>query len=133
MPDELVLQETARWLRYATEDLEATVANLAGPARHSCLLAQHSAEKAIKSIFVFLDLQVPRIHDLDTLRNLLPEGWSVKLQLPALYPLSLWAVQSRYPGNMAEAARGDADRAVALAENVLRCVEDDLRVKGFVC
>ncbi len=44
MPDEPVLIETARWLRYATEDLDAAFANLTGPPRHSCMLAQQSAD-----------------------------------------------------------------------------------------
>jgi len=127
MPDELILQETARWLRYAREDLDAAIALQSGTPRHSCLLAQQSAEKAIKSIYVFLDLRVPRSHDLDMLRNLLPDGWDIKTRFDSLSELSLWAVESRYPGDMPEASREDADAATALAESVLCCVEDNLR------
>lgn len=123
MPDELVLQETARWLRYAIEDLDAAIALQSGTPRHSCLLAQQSAEKAIKSIYVFLDLRVPRSHDLDMLRNLLPEGWSIKERFDDLSELSFWAVESRYPG--------DANTATTLAKDILSCVTDSLKNNGF--
>lgn len=131
MPDELVVQETARWLRYAREDLDAAIALHFGTPRHSCLLAQQSAEKAIKSIYVLLDLRVPRSHDLDMLRNLLPDGWDIKTRFDSLSELSLWAVESRYPGDAPEAATEDASAATALAQSVLYCVQDNLRAKGF--
>ena len=61
------------------------------------------------------------------LRNLLPDGWDIKTRFDSLSELSLWAVESRYPGDMPEASREDADAATALAESVLCCVEDNLR------
>lgn len=132
MPNELVMRETARWLRYSREDLDAAVALQSRTYRHSCLLAQQSSEKAIKSIYVFLDLRVPRSHDLDMLRTLLPDGWDVKTRFENLSELSLWAIESRYPGNMPESTRVDADAAITLAKRVLCSVEEDLRTKGFV-
>ena len=45
--------------------------------RHICWLAQQSAEKALKAILVFLALDFPRRHDLDALRNLVPDDWQV--------------------------------------------------------
>ncbi len=131
MPDELVIQETARWLRYAQEDLDAAISLRSGIPRHSCLLAQQSAEKAIKSVYVFLDMRVPKSHDLDMLRNLLPDKWNIKSHFKDLSELSFWAVESRYPGDMPEAAADDAKTAVELASEVLISIEDDLRANGF--
>jgi len=131
MPDDLVLQETNRWLTYAREDLDAALALRLGVPRHACLHAQQSAEKAIKSIYVFLDMRVPRSHDLDMLRNLLPDGWDIKTRFDDLSELSLWAVESRYPGNWPEARHEEAEAAVALAKEVLACVEQGLRDNGY--
>ena len=131
MPDSLVLKETARWLRYATEDLDAAITLQSGIPRHSCLLAQQSAEKAIKSIYVFLDQPVPKSHDFDMLRNLLPGNWDIKTHFVSLSDLSVWAVESRYPGNAPEAAAQDASNAVLLAKEVLFCVKNDLKRNGF--
>ncbi|MHB9037084.1 MAG: HEPN domain-containing protein [Armatimonadota bacterium] len=131
MPDELVMLETARWLQYTREDLDAAIALQSGTPRHSCLLAQQSAEKAIKSIYVFLDQRVPRSHDLDMLISQLPDGWDIKTRFDDLSELSFWAVESRYPGDAPEATRDDADCAVALAKDVLSCVEKSLQNNGF--
>lgn len=131
MPDDLILKETARWLRYAQEDLEAAHALRARTPRHSCLLAQQSAEKAIKSIYVFLDLRIPRSHDLDMLSNSLPEGWEVKTRFDDLSELSFWAVESRYPGDAPEASGEDADTALILATEVLSCVQKNVRSRGL--
>jgi HEPN domain-containing protein len=131
MPDDLVLQETNRWLTYAREDLDAALALRLGVPRHACLHAQQSAEKAIKSIYVFLDMRVPRSHDLDMLRNLLLDGWDIKTRFDDLSELSLWAVESRYPGNWPEARQEEAEAAVALAKEVLACVEQGLRDNGY--
>ena len=62
------LEETRRWLRYAQEDLLAAEAMLAATRarpRHVCWLAQQAAEKAIKAVLVFLQIDFPRTHDLD--------------------------------------------------------------------
>jgi len=78
MPDESIIHETGRWLRYAREDMDAAVALRDNSTpRHSCMLAQQSAEKAIKSIYAFLNVTIPKTHDLDMLANQLPADWEV--------------------------------------------------------
>ena len=119
-------------MRYAREDYNAAlVLRETDIPRHSCLLAQQSAEKAIKSIYAFLDKQIPKSHDLDLLKNLLPDEWDVKTRFDDLSELSFWAVESRYPGDMPEASKEDADAALALAQAILDSVEDNLRANGF--
>ncbi|MFN8473666.1 MAG: HEPN domain-containing protein [Anaerolineae bacterium] len=60
--------EVLRWLRYAHEDLVAAVAlvehNLVAP-RHICWLAQQAAEKTLKAVLVFVQVDFPRRHDLN--------------------------------------------------------------------
>ena len=133
MPDDLILRETAHWLRYAREDYAAAlVLQQTETPRHVCLLAQQSAEKAIKSVFAFLDMPIPRSHDLDLLKNLLPDDWHTKTEFAYLSELSFWAVESRYPGDLPEATVQDAEEARAQAESILRSVEADLRSHGYV-
>jgi HEPN domain-containing protein len=93
--------EGRRWLRYALEDLEAGEALLNQQTvvpRHICWLAQQSAEKALKAALIFLQVDFPRRHDLDALRNLLPAGWKIKEEQPDLATLTEWSVEARYPG-----------------------------------
>ena len=132
MQRDLIMAEAARWLQYAREDHNAAVLlQQTDTPRHACLMAQQSAEKAIKSIYAFLNNPIPKSHDLDLLKNLLPDVWNIKSLFPDLSELSFWAVESRYPGDMPEATREDADVALAMAKAVLDSVENDLRKHGL--
>ena len=128
------LAEVHRWLRYAREDLVAAEAVLVQEdvmPRHACWLAQQSAEKALKAIFVYLQIDFPRWHDLDALRNRIPEGWSLKADHPDLSALTEWAVEARYPGDWPEAVERDARVAVEQARAIWHSVCRDLSEHGF--
>lgn len=123
--------ESRRWLSYAEEDLAAARAlSDSGAPRHVCWLAQQTAEKALKAVLVFLQIEFPFWHDLDALRNLVPEGWSVKEAHPDLAELTQWAVQSRYPGDWPEATETDAKVALEQAGSLCQSVSKDLQQRG---
>ncbi len=76
-----IVCEAKRWLRYAAEDIDVAQSLLASnesAPRHICFLAQQAAEKALKAALVFEDVDFPFRHDLDALRNFLPDSWSVR-------------------------------------------------------
>jgi HEPN domain-containing protein len=126
--------EVRRWLRYAEEDLLAAEAALEAKGmapRHACWLAQQSAEKAIKAVLIFLQIDFPRRHDLDALRNLVPAGWQVRESNPDLTGLTEWAVEARYPGEWPEAVKIDASAAAQQARAVWASVCADLAAHGL--
>ncbi len=132
-PDRLV--ETAKWTRYAQEDLAAAralTANAAGVPRHVCWLAQQAAEKAIKAVLVYLQIDFPRTHDLDALRALLPDDWKTKTDPADLAELTEWAVEARYPGDWADAVPEDARSALKASSVVCSMVESDFRRRGIM-
>jgi HEPN domain-containing protein len=107
--------ESARWLRYAAEDLraaEAMLAQLAVEPRHICFLAQQAAEKSFKAVLIFEQIRFPFRHDLDELRNFIPEGWAVGQCSVDLAELTEWAVEARYPTDDDDPILEDAQRAV---------------------
>jgi HEPN domain-containing protein len=128
-----LLDEIRRWLRFAHEDLraaEALLTEAGARPRHACWLAQQAAEKAIKAALAHEQIPFPFRHDLDALRNLLPDGWTVKGQYPDLAELTEWAVEARYPGDWPEATGDDARRAVEQARGVWQAVANDLTARG---
>lgn len=70
-------------MRYAREDLYAGGMLVRDPSvapRQVCWLVQQAAEKALKAALCFLEIEFPRTHNLDSLRNLLPRGWAAREQ-----------------------------------------------------
>ncbi len=134
MSDPEVLAVLRQWLRYAGEDIGAAEALLEReelPPRLACFHAQQAAEKSIKSIFVFLQVDFPFTHNLDRLRDLLPDGWTVKEDFPDLASLSEWAVEPRYPGDLREATQEDAEAAIEKARAVYETTMKDLEEHGY--
>jgi HEPN domain-containing protein len=129
------LRETRRWLRFASEDIrlaETLLRQESGAPRHIGWLAQQAAEKAIKAVPVFPQIDFPKSHDLDALRILLPDGWGIKSVYPDLADLTEWAVEARYPSDWPEAALPEAREAVEKARGMLNAAADELRGHGFV-
>lgn len=120
-------------MSYAEDDLRTAEA-LSGEVdvpRQVCFHAQQAAEKAIKSIFVFLQTEFPYTHDLDCLLGLLPEGWPIKDEFADLSGLTFWATRGRYPGSPREATDEEADAAVKLARKVFETALKDLEDHGY--
>lgn len=117
------------WLGYAETDLQAAQTLLASGEffpRQVCFFAQQCGEKALKAILVFEDLYFPKNHDLDRLRDLIPNGWKVKEQFPDLAELTVWAVESRYPSQVPDATEGEAKETLQLAEMLFKTVSAEL-------
>ena len=128
------LANTAQWLHFTEEDLVAAETFLGHPhmpPRQSCWFAQQSAEKALKAVLIFLQIDFRRTHDLNVLRDLLPESWQLKTALPNLGDLNRWAVEARYPADMREATTADASTAVEQARAIWTSVSTALTEHGY--
>ncbi|MCY3905167.1 MAG: HEPN domain-containing protein [Caldilineaceae bacterium] len=98
---ELLARKAQRWLRFATENLDAAqrmLADRSSAPRHVCWHAQQAAERALKAALAPEGIDFPFTHDLNALRNLLPASWTVRAEHVDMAELTEWAVQARYPG-----------------------------------
>ena len=80
---------------------------------------------------MFLTLDFPRHHDLDALRNLVPDDWQVKTEHSDLADLTEWAIEARYPGDWPDATEADARAAVAQARAVWESIRADFLRHGL--
>jgi HEPN domain-containing protein len=125
--------EAKIWLNYAESDLRAAHALLESDdffPRQICFFAQQCAEKSIKAILVFEEMAFPKSHDLDRLRDLIPDGWKFKETFQDLAELTIWAIESRYPGNTPDVVESEARETLQLAEAVFDAVKEELE-NGF--
>ncbi|MGH8929558.1 MAG: HEPN domain-containing protein [Egibacteraceae bacterium] len=113
------------WLRFAQEDLvagrraiedEEIVIRIAG------FLAQQSAEKALKAILVAHGIGVPKIHDLFALADDLPVPTD-ELDRGDFALLNPWITAGRYPGNLPDCGRDEAEELCLAAERILVVAE----------
>jgi len=121
--------DAKRWLEYAEKDLGAAQALLESEdffPRQICFLAQQAAEKSIKAILVFAEVDFPKTHDLDRLRDLIPAGWEFKELFPDLAELTIWSVESRYPGDTPDVVEGEARGIFDLAKSVFHSAKTEL-------
>lgn len=121
--------DAERWLGYARSDLAAATTLVASPdhyPRQVCFLAQQAAEKALKAALIAQEFEFPFTHDLDRLRNLLPDKWTVKKAFPDLAEMTIWAVEARYPADMPEVLESDARRALKVASEIIHLIEEDI-------
>jgi len=118
------------WINHSGSDLRAAATLLKSEEffpLQICFLSQQCAEKAVKAILIFEEVNFPKIHDLDRLRDLIPKGWKVKEQFPDLAELTIWAVESRYPGDMPDVTEQEARETFRLAGAVFDMVSAELQ------
>ncbi len=113
--------ETAEWLRFAEDDLEAAKYLLGMSARKLeiiCYHCQQCAEKAIKGVYALKDIEIPRTHDFRTLAAGLRSFHDFSDQDAFLALLQPFAVVVRYPYAI-ELVAGDEERAIVAADTIL--------------
>ncbi len=119
--------EARRWLREAQEELR--VARYLSeaeelPARAACFHAHLAAEKALKALVLHVGGAVPRVHDLVALERMLPTELRSLVDPDDLDLLNPWAIEGRYPADLAEVARERITDVVQAAGRVVTAIHE---------
>ncbi|MFA6530832.1 MAG: HEPN domain-containing protein [Candidatus Micrarchaeia archaeon] len=118
-------EDVSLWLKQADEDFKT--AELTFKSRRyyaSAFLSQQAAEKALKAVYIRKFNDLAKVHDLVFLgrKVSLPEA----LVKDCIY-LGRAYIESRYPGELKTPAEkfssGDAERCLAIAEDVIKWVK----------
>lgn len=128
--------EAIRWLRYAADDLglgERLAGDSTVSPRHALWYFQQAAEKALKAALALEGIGFSyNTHDLDALCDIMPDSWFLGEERPDLAELTVWAVESRWPGEWAEPTAEDSRRAGADARLAFSLVDAGFRRRGVV-
>lgn len=129
MPERFPPDDPREWLNRAKSNLvQAKVLQPGVYLEDLCFNAQQAAEKAIKALLLHRGVQFPYIHDMaELLRLLEQEGEDMPSRVRDADQLTYYAVETRYPGLAEPVDREEYEEAVALAEEVVRWVEERLQ------
>jgi HEPN domain-containing protein len=85
-----------------------------------CFDAQQAAEKAVKAVLIYLGVRFPTVHDLARLLTLVAgAGLAIPENVRLAVALTVFAVQSRYPGPGEPISFEEYQEAVAMAGTVV--------------
>ena len=127
---------SCNWIANAEKDLKWAERMLEeGDYDYSAFHSQQAAEKALKALIIAQGKHPPRTHDIEVLLNTLrSSGLDVRLldRLGA-EELTKYAVEARYPDFEETVTEGEAEKALHLAETVLRWAKEKLEEMGIEC
>jgi HEPN domain-containing protein len=130
-PERRVPDDPLEWLNRAKSNLVRAKADirLSGIYLEDlCFDAQQAAEKAIKAVLIRRGIRFRFVHDLTSLLTLIErEGSSIPETVKEAGRLTRYAVAIRYPGHDELVTLDEYERAVAIAETVLKWAEEELK------
>lgn len=111
------------WLAHAESDLD--LAKIARDRKsvlpeQACFHAQQAAEKSLKAILLFKQVEFPLTHDIEELIELATQnGLALPKEISEAGSLTPYAAETRYPGHLDEVTPSDVDEAIRLADAIL--------------
>ena len=95
-----------------------------------CFEAQQAAEKAVKAVLRYSEIDFPKTHDIGELLALLGQSRpKIPQELWKGDDLSQYAVETRYPGPAEPVTRSEYRQAVAVAQKVVKWAENIIEGK----
>lgn len=126
-------ERALEWINFAANDLSvATHLNEVFrplPENTICWLCQQSVEKSLKAILAYHDVKIKKIHDIGLiLKDTAKLEPSVGLDDKIAAKITVFAVESRYPDNVFDFTKEDAELGLKYAERVLDQVKQALNI-----
>jgi HEPN domain-containing protein len=88
-----------------------------------CFQAQQAAEKAIKGLLVFYNVDPEKTHNLVSLIKELSNSIEIPEEINETVILNDYAVQTRYPGDYTPIEEEEYNNAIIVAENCIKWIE----------
>lgn len=118
-PEEVRRIITRQWLEKAGQDMETSEFLLASEQSFTypiCFHAQQAAEKYLKALLTWRQIEFPKTHAIEILLELLERvDVDIFASLQDAAALTPYGVEIRYPGDQPNPDMEDAGRAVKLA------------------
>ena len=117
------------WINRAKGSLEIAQIKIIGYIQYGdlCYQAQQAAEKALKGLLVYYGVEPEFTHNIDRLLNELRKYTGIPENIKVATKLTVYAFQTRYPGEYDEITKEEYENAVRIAQECLDWVEHSIR------
>ena len=130
-PEEVKKIIVRQWLGKADEDMKASEALLATEPPFlypACFHAQQAAEKYLKALLTWFQIEFPKTHAIEQLLDLVKQAdTETASSLRGTAALTPYGVDIRYPSDQPEPSLEEARRAIELARTIREAVSSRLR------
>ena len=121
-PEKVKADIVRQWLRKAEADMEAAEALLSDDQSSlypSCFHSQQTAEKYVKAFLTWHQVEFPKTHVFGMLLDLIAQvDEALAASMSDVTDLNPYGVEVRYPSDIPEPTRAQAEEALALARSV---------------
>ena len=121
-PEEVKAEIVRQWLRKAEADIDAAEALLSDERVSlypSCFHSQQASEKYMKAFLTWHQVEFPKTHVFGELLDLIGKvNASLADSISDVTALNPYGVEARYPGDIPEPTRDQAEEALRLAQAV---------------
>ena len=121
------------WLSRARSSLNLskiaviTMGNIEVQYEDLCFQAQQAAEKAIKGLLIYFKVEPEFTHNIEKLLEELAKFTAIPANIRATEELTVYASQTRYPGEYDEITKEEYEKAVEIAEECIEWVENKIK------
>ena len=118
------------WIERAKSNLELAQSKIIRHIHYEdlCNQTQQAAEKAIKGLLIYFDVEPEFTHNIGKLLVELEKFTEIPANIRAAMNLTKYAVFTKYPGEYDEISKEEYEKAVKIAQECLDWVENITKV-----
>ena len=119
------------WIKRAKSSLELAQAKKTQLIFYEdlCFQSQQAAEKALKGLLIFFGIEPELTHNIEVLLNELKKFSYISDEIKEASKLTIYAIQTRYPGQYDEITKDEYEKSVETAKACLDWVEKTIKDK----
>jgi HEPN domain-containing protein len=122
------MQRHEEWINRAISSLEVARTRNSNLVYYEdlCFQAQQAAEKALKGLLIYNQIEPEFTHNIGLLLNNLGKVTNIPDEMNETIKLTKYAVQTRYPGQYDDVTKKDYDESIRIAKMCLEWVQSKM-------
>jgi len=119
------------WIERAKSSLELAQAKIIQYIHYEdlCFQSQQAVEKALKGLLIYYGVEPEFTHNIEVLLNEIKKFTEIPENVKEAALLTIYAVQTRYPGEYDEITKEEYETSIKIAKDCLIWTENKIKEK----